>query len=1172
MKITILGTRGEIDSYSKAHKNHSGILIDNMLFDVGEEDYLKYNPKVIFVTHFHPDYAYFVKDKKDIPDVTIYAPENYDGVNVIKPLESVKVGRYRVTSIPTIHSKKVKSTAYLIENSKKVLYTGDMIWIRKSYHDRIKNLDLAIVDASFIRKGGMIRRDKDTGEIYGHNGVPDLVRLFKRLGCKRIILTHFGEWIFDDHSEEKVKDLEDEYNIPIEIGVDNMTVELSVSKEDVEAITPKVFPSPPKYGLYLVSPHGRLIWEGKKTSIIKTKKFTEHIGENVYLFSDGLCYGIIVLKEPREITKEEFDNIRDQHMITEEEFKEWNWSGKKLYEYKFRLVEKYDPPIPVRLPKGVQVWVSVDKVKFLKPEEMTLHELVYYHALSHSLGTLFSPFCELHLMIANELLDRGYVHLDRSPCDRVVHLIRGWIDEYDPSKPNDRQLGDDFRIVLAWYSSIKRGKKLYKRVGEEKKEITLDDCKQLALKIFKEMIKRGFTFNRPETYKEHARELFEWLIKQVGEDKVPFRDKLSFRLPEGMTVEDIDVEYVVSLDTKTLIELYKWLHKQYEKIGRVTEPLHNANIFVGIELLKRGIYDDVKIDDKLTEETDLEIVEYPTREGLEDKDVTIDELYDMLPETLVIDGQPYGAYITGRIANTGVSPVGHDIDILFRQYPDVRVIRAIKSIDNKLLSSKLHPFFDPNGPNIGYSYPIYKYGFFKVPKDEFIKGYGPYRLSVEVKPFMKFKPLKSKSGWEKYEFFTYDTMYREWASKYLQRGIVVQKKADGRRFIIHKDGDKVAIITEDKQRDRSKELPNVVKDLLKFKHDSFIMDCECVAYDLHGKEVKKAMDKDRLGEEIPREDTAWLTIGDIKPEQEKSVVFICHDLLYLDGKDLHNEGYLERFNLLKKVIPKNSEYFIPMPTMVARNPRELKEAVYKMRTYKGSEGCMLKVMDSKYPIKQKNNRTPEWCKLKNLKSIDVIVHKIVPKRKKDTGEVIKGQYMYDCAIAIPPSELKHWDKSDLVEVNGKIYAHIGRTFATGKKANVGDIIEVLVGRIREYVKDGTHYITWMFPKVRDVRKDKNTPDTLDTARKLAKVGSGFTEVKERLYMDDIYTFDLELCPYWKNSEICPMKHIFGKPRYELSVLRIEYLKYPMSCPLAYIFKCRYLKSYYYGYRTFHRKY
>src|SRR6187551_1185920 len=155
MKITILGTRGEIPDSLPYHSKYTGILVDqDLLIDVGEKDFLKLNPKWILITHFHPDHAYFVRrGKEEAPPagIPIYAPEELPGVILID--RETKIGPFTITPIPTHHSKNVKSYAYVVrKDGFSFLYTGDIVWINKEYHSFIGEVDLVITEASFIRK------------------------------------------------------------------------------------------------------------------------------------------------------------------------------------------------------------------------------------------------------------------------------------------------------------------------------------------------------------------------------------------------------------------------------------------------------------------------------------------------------------------------------------------------------------------------------------------------------------------------------------------------------------------------------------------------------------------------------------------------------------------------------------------------------------------------------------------------------------------------------------------------------------------------------------------------------------------------------------------------------------------------------------------------------------
>src|SRR6266536_1855115 len=102
MIVQILGTRGEIEAQAPKHSRHTGILVDNkILIDVGEPEYLKYNPKFILITHFHPDHAFFIREKNKINiTVPVFAPEatnKISGVTIIS--STVKMDSYLITPV-----------------------------------------------------------------------------------------------------------------------------------------------------------------------------------------------------------------------------------------------------------------------------------------------------------------------------------------------------------------------------------------------------------------------------------------------------------------------------------------------------------------------------------------------------------------------------------------------------------------------------------------------------------------------------------------------------------------------------------------------------------------------------------------------------------------------------------------------------------------------------------------------------------------------------------------------------------------------------------------------------------------------------------------------------------------------------------------------------------------
>jgi ribonuclease BN (tRNA processing enzyme) len=232
MKVKVLGTRGEVEPSSPYHSRHSGVLVDGaILFDFGEREFLDYHPQRVFITHLHPDHAFFVSEPSEM-QIPLYTPEEFKKgvfVNIHVLEEERAFDSYRVTPIPTHHSLKVKSQAYLLQKgSERLLYTGDMIWIDKDHHPLLHDLDLVITEGSFLRRGGRVNREKQTGRIYGHTGIPNLIHLFKEF-TRNILIVHFGSWFYENPQDarRKLRELGRESDINVITGYDGLEFDLA---------------------------------------------------------------------------------------------------------------------------------------------------------------------------------------------------------------------------------------------------------------------------------------------------------------------------------------------------------------------------------------------------------------------------------------------------------------------------------------------------------------------------------------------------------------------------------------------------------------------------------------------------------------------------------------------------------------------------------------------------------------------------------------------------------------------------------------------------------------------------------------------------------------------------------------------------------------------------------
>ena len=115
-------------------------------------------------------------------------------------------------------------------------------------------------------------------------------------------------------------------------------------------------------GIILNKPHGQHLWKGKKKLIIKSKDFDSMTMKPIYLVSDNKVYGLIKLRIPTGINIQQFEKLREEHLISNEERAEWWPETHKLFDYQFNWLEKFKEPVPYDVPSGIQTFISEVKI------------------------------------------------------------------------------------------------------------------------------------------------------------------------------------------------------------------------------------------------------------------------------------------------------------------------------------------------------------------------------------------------------------------------------------------------------------------------------------------------------------------------------------------------------------------------------------------------------------------------------------------------------------------------------------------------------------------------------------------------------------------------------------------------------------------------------------------
>jgi phosphoribosyl 1,2-cyclic phosphodiesterase len=202
MKLTFLGTRGEIEARSSRHRRHSALLIEqddaHIMIDCGA-DWLhrlrRIAPTTIVLTHAHADHAAGLIHGAPCP---VYATAITWQLLARLPIsnrrtmplcKAVRIGGVRFRAVPVRHSIRAPAVGYRVSaDGSSFFYLPDVAELPQAA-DALRRIDIYIGDGATIRRS-MVRRKG--GTLVGHAPIVRQLAWCARAHVRRAIFTHCG--------------------------------------------------------------------------------------------------------------------------------------------------------------------------------------------------------------------------------------------------------------------------------------------------------------------------------------------------------------------------------------------------------------------------------------------------------------------------------------------------------------------------------------------------------------------------------------------------------------------------------------------------------------------------------------------------------------------------------------------------------------------------------------------------------------------------------------------------------------------------------------------------------------------------------------------------------------------------------------------------------------------
>jgi ribonuclease BN (tRNA processing enzyme) len=239
MKLTFLGTRGEIEARTRRHRMHSSLLVSHrgrkVMIDCGLDwlgKFQQLHPDAIVLTHAHPDHAWGLRNGAACP---VHAPNEtwrtlpdykIDHPDIIEEGMPTKICGITFQAFSVEHSILAPAVGYRISAGRACIFYGpDLLFI----HNRaaaLKDVQVYIGDGATITRS-FVRRRGD--RLIGHANVRSQLGWCAKEGIPLVIITHCGSEIVTGNESKLAKELQEmaaDRGIEAFIAYDGMKLEL----------------------------------------------------------------------------------------------------------------------------------------------------------------------------------------------------------------------------------------------------------------------------------------------------------------------------------------------------------------------------------------------------------------------------------------------------------------------------------------------------------------------------------------------------------------------------------------------------------------------------------------------------------------------------------------------------------------------------------------------------------------------------------------------------------------------------------------------------------------------------------------------------------------------------------------------------------------------------------